>query len=113
MELCVPVQTVILRLRRKDEVGECDGEYRHGRRRKRWRSSASVLRPLAYRSQAPTIRGRLLGASRAFSCRRLLAVLFTQRARERLVVAIIVAAGPDSLPAPRCRLPRPARAAIN
>src|SRR6266436_407876 len=29
-----------------------------------------------------------------------------------LVVAIVVAAGPDSLPAPRCRLPTPARAAI-
>jgi len=25
----VPVQMEILRLRRKDEVGECDGEYRH------------------------------------------------------------------------------------
>src|SRR6266446_519485 len=31
---------------------------------------------------------------------------------DRLVVAIVVAAGPDSLPAPRCRLPTPARAAI-
>jgi len=29
MELCVPVQTVILRLRRKDQVGEGYGEYRH------------------------------------------------------------------------------------
>ncbi len=32
--------------------------------------------------------------------------------RNRSVVAIVVAAGPDSLPAPRCRLPTPARAAI-
>src|SRR5262245_25464008 len=31
---------------------------------------------------------------------------------DRLVVAIVVVAGPDSLPAPRCRLPTPARAAI-
>src|SRR5262249_14478647 len=31
---------------------------------------------------------------------------------DRLVVAIVVVAGPDSLPAPRCRLPTPARAAV-
>src|SRR6516225_9635880 len=31
---------------------------------------------------------------------------------DRSVVAIVVAAGPDSLPAPRCRLPTPARVAI-
>src|SRR5262249_49674267 len=31
---------------------------------------------------------------------------------DRLVVPIVVVAGPDSLPAPRCRLPTPARAAI-
>src|SRR5262249_4142236 len=30
----------------------------------------------------------------------------------RLVVAMVVVAGPGSLPAPRCRLPTPARAAI-
>src|SRR5215470_19065966 len=32
--------------------------------------------------------------------------------RDRSVVAVVVAARPDSLPAPRCGLPRPARAAI-
>src|SRR5262249_25547382 len=32
--------------------------------------------------------------------------------RERLVVTVVVVAGPDSLPAPRCRLPTPARVAI-
>src|SRR5215472_17347956 len=31
---------------------------------------------------------------------------------DRSVVAVVVAARPDSLPAPRCGLPRPARAAI-
>src|SRR5262245_20930270 len=31
---------------------------------------------------------------------------------DRLVVAIVVVAGPDSLPAPRCRLPTPTRAAV-
>src|SRR5262245_51477075 len=31
---------------------------------------------------------------------------------DRLVVAIVVVAGPNSLPAPRCRLPTPARAAV-
>src|SRR5262245_20784974 len=31
---------------------------------------------------------------------------------DRLVVAIVVVAGPDSLPTPRCRLPTPARAAV-
>src|SRR5262249_35404508 len=31
---------------------------------------------------------------------------------DRLVVPIVVVAGPDSLPAPRCRLPTPTRAAI-
>src|SRR5262249_20380425 len=31
---------------------------------------------------------------------------------DRLVVPIVVVAGPDSLPAPRCRLPTPARANI-
>src|SRR5262249_59832036 len=34
------------------------------------------------------------------------------RDRSVLVVPIVVVAGPDSLPAPRCRLPTPARAAI-
>jgi hypothetical protein len=32
--------------------------------------------------------------------------------QDGLVVAIVVAAGPDSLPSPRCRLPTPARAAV-
>src|SRR5262249_14998576 len=40
------------------------------------------------------------------------AVAFAAKAYDRLVVAIIVVTGPDPLPAPRRRLPTPARAAI-
>src|SRR5262245_16693088 len=53
-------------------------------------------RLLARSSSPPSPHGPLLG--RAVS--------------DRLVVAIVVVAGPDSLPAPRCRLPTPARAAV-
>ena len=38
--------------------------------------------------------------------------LLSRAFSDRSVVAIVVAAGPDSLPAPRCRLPTPARVAI-
>jgi len=38
--------------------------------------------------------------------------LLGQAFHERSVVAVIVVAGPNSLPSPRCRLPAPARAAI-
>src|SRR5262249_8645888 len=46
--------------------------------------------------------------NRRVSCELLLRHAF----RHRLVVAVVVAAAPNSLPAPRCRLPTPARAPI-
>jgi hypothetical protein len=129
---------VILRPRGKDEVGECDGKYRQAEEE----SVDDPLYPffglsLIRRRRHPSANdcsARLVCfhvAGSFFLCRIVPAAATSRvsgfpisaavkrrgiRQAERfatdLVVAIVVVAGPDSLPAPRCRLPTPARAAI-
>src|SRR5262245_5602179 len=66
------------------------------KRSRRVGEEARASRSLARSSSPPSPHGPLPGGA----------------VGDRLVVAIVVVAGPDSLPAPRCRLPTPARAAV-
>jgi hypothetical protein len=135
---------VILRPRGKDEVGECDAEYRQAeeesvddplypffglslihRRRHPSANDCSarlvcfhvagsffaVLFPQHASATYPAAMSRLSGFPISAAVKRR-GIRQAERFATDLVVAIAVVAGPDSLPAPRCRLPTPARAAI-